>query len=140
MFRSNNDDVAARRSGIEQILAYINANSQGRAVIVGGDTNDRWTNAGVSINLLTEAGFRDPWVDLIKGGQYPVAGSTADACGVPAASNECEIVDKVLYRSGDSVSLSALEFAYRGNDFLQANGDILSDHNPVWVNFAYSSA
>ena len=28
---------------------------------------------------------------------YPAAGSPADACDVPAASNGCEVVDKVLY-------------------------------------------
>jgi hypothetical protein len=89
-------DINARRAGIEQILSYVNANSQGRAVIIGGDTNDRWTNSGRSIDLLLNAGFTDPWVDLIKGGTYPTAGSPADACGVPAASNNCEIVDKVL--------------------------------------------
>lgn len=78
------------------MLAHMETNTEGRAVIVGGDTNDRYTNAARSINLLVDAGFTDPWVDLVKGGEYPVAGSPADACDVPAASNECEIVDKVL--------------------------------------------
>jgi hypothetical protein len=133
-------DVAARRSGIEQMLSYINSNSAGRAIIIGGDTNDRYTNSGLSINLLIDAGFRDPWVDLIKGGQYPAPGSNANGCSVPAASNDCEIVDKVFYRSGSSVSLSALDFEYQGSVFLQPSGDILSDHNPVHVNFAYSKA
>lgn len=78
------------------MLAYIEENSVGRAVIIGGDTNDRWTNEGRSIDLLTDAGFEDPWVELIKGGTYPAADGEADACDVPAASNECEVVDKVL--------------------------------------------
>lgn len=122
------------------MLSYINSHSAGRAVIIGGDTNDRYTNSGRSINLLIDAGFSDPWVDLIKGGNFPAAGAEANACGVPAEPNECEIVDKVFYRSGDSVSLSALEWTYMTDFFLQPNGDILSDHNPVHVNFAYSSA
>lgn len=78
------------------MLAYMEENSVGRAVIVGGDTNDRYTNAARSINLLVDAGFTDPWVDLIKGGEYPTAGSPANGCDVPAPSNECEVVDKVL--------------------------------------------
>ncbi len=74
----------------------MSSNSAGRAIVIAGDTNDRWTNAALSLNLLTQAGFTDPWVDLIKGGVYPTAGSTADPCAVPAASNSCEVVDKVL--------------------------------------------
>lgn len=65
--------------------------------MVFGDTNDRYTNAGVSISLLTsEVGLKDPWIELINGGVTPTAGSTANPCGKPAASNQCEIVDKVL--------------------------------------------
>ena len=109
-------------------------------MIIGGDTNDRYTNSGLSINKLIDAGFHDPWVELIQGGQFPTPGAPANPCSVPAASNQCEIVDKVFYRSGDSVSLSALEWTYMSNFFIQPNGDILSDHNPVHVNFAYSTA
>lgn len=79
------------------MINYIEANSIGNAVMVFGDTNDRYTNAEVSISMLTtEIGLRDPWVELIKGGNTPIAGAPADPCGKPAASNQCEIVDKVL--------------------------------------------
>ena len=96
MLRSDTGDANARRAGIQQLLADIEATSAGRAVVIGGDTNDRYTNSAVSITLLTGAGFEDPWVELVKGGQYPTPGSTVDACGLPAVSNVCEIVDKVL--------------------------------------------
>jgi hypothetical protein len=132
-------DIVARRSGIQQILSYINANSAGRAVIIGGDTNDRYTNSDLSINLLSQAGFTDTWVQLVKAGQYPTSGSTANPCDVPAQSTDCEIVDKVLYRSGDAVELSALEFSYETGVFVQADGNRLSDHNPIHVQFAYST-
>jgi len=79
------------------MINYIEANSIGNAVMVFGDTNDRYTNAEVSISMLTtELGLKDPWVQLINGGNTPVAGSPANACGNPAASNQCEVVDKVL--------------------------------------------
>lgn len=81
---------------MDQILDYVKSNSKDRAVIVAGDTNDRWTNAGRSIDKLTGAGFKDAWVQLINGGTFPVAGATANPCKVPAADNKCEIVDKVL--------------------------------------------
>ena len=94
--RSDTGDADARRAGVEQILAYIDTNSAGRAIIVAGDTNDRYTNSDVSITLLTGAGFNDAWVELTQGNVYPTPGATANACSVPAASTACEIVDKVL--------------------------------------------
>ncbi|KAF5669940.1 endonuclease exonuclease phosphatase [Fusarium heterosporum] len=136
---SDQGDVDARTSGINQILEYVNANSNGRAVIVAGDTNDRWTNAGRSINKLTDAGFSDSWVQLINGGVYPTAGATANPCSVPAPNNKCEIVDKVFYRSGTSVKLTAKTFKYVPEAFVQPDGNILSDHNPVLVNFSYTA-
>ncbi|KAH8178130.1 hypothetical protein LIA77_03212 [Sarocladium implicatum] len=135
---SNNDDVASRSAGIDQLLAAINANDNGSPIIVAGDTNDRYTNSGVSITKLLSAGFKDPWVDIIKGGKVPVAGSTADACGNPADDNTCEIVDKILYRSGKSVALSATSFNYVPEDFRQPDGNILTDHNPVLVDIKWS--
>ncbi|KAF4974429.1 hypothetical protein FZEAL_8672 [Fusarium zealandicum] len=136
---SNKGDIDARSAGIDQILAHINSNSQGRAVIVAGDTNDRWTNSGRSLDKLTAVGFTDPWVDLVRSGSYPEAGSTAKPCDVPAANNNCEIVDKVLYRSGSSVRLTATSFNYESKVFVQPDGNILSDHNPVYVNFSWST-
>lgn len=67
-----------------------------RPVIIAGDTNDRWTNSGRSIDKLTTEGFKDAWVELVQAGRYPEAGAPANPCNVPAANNECEIVDKVL--------------------------------------------
>ncbi|KAM5349419.1 hypothetical protein ACJ41O_005924 [Fusarium nematophilum] len=137
---SDKGDIDARSAGIDQILAYVNSNSQGRAVIVGGDTNDRWTNSGRSINKLTAAGFKDAWVELIRSGSFPEAGAAADPCKVPAANNQCEIVDKIFYRSGSSVKLTATSFNYVPEVFVQPDGNILSDHNPVHVEFTYSAA
>lgn len=94
--RSDSGDSDARRSGVEQMLAYIESSSAGRPVIIGGDTNDRYTNAARSLDILLDAGFTDPWVDIIKDGIYPTAGSAANACDVPAASSDCETVDKIL--------------------------------------------
>ncbi|KAF4445648.1 hypothetical protein F53441_10648 [Fusarium austroafricanum] len=136
---SNQGDINARSAGIDQILDYVKANSKDRAVIVAGDTNDRWTNSGRSINKLTDAGFTDSWVQLIQGGKYPVAGAAANPCPVPAPDNKCEIVDKVFYRSGASVKLNAKTFNYVPKVFVQPDGNILSDHNPVLVEFSWTT-
>lgn len=43
------------------------------------------------------------------------------------------------YRSGDSVKLSALNYRHESTKFVQSNGDRLSDHNPMLVEFAWSA-
>ncbi|EXJ62591.1 hypothetical protein A1O7_03029 [Cladophialophora yegresii CBS 114405] len=133
-------DKNARHANDEQLLAYIAANSVGRAVVIAGDLNDRYTEAGRSIDLLTRAGFHDAWIELVRGGSEPAAGSPNIDCGIPAGRNDCEDVDKILYRSGDSVGLSALNYIHVANKFVQPNGERLSDHNPIRVEFAWSTA
>ncbi|KAM0195793.1 hypothetical protein ACHAPI_006348 [Fusarium lateritium] len=137
---SDKGDIDARAAGIDQILEYVKSNSKDRAVIVAGDTNDRWTNSGRSIDKLTGAGFKDTWVQLVNGGTFPTAGAPANACKVPAADTKCEIVDKVFYRSGALVTLTAKTFKYVPEVFVQPDGNILSDHNPVLVSFSWSKA
>ena len=67
-------------------------------------------------------------------------GSPANGCPRIAPNNDCEVVDKVFYRSGDSISLSAMNWNYESTFFVQPDGSELSDHNPILVEFAYSSA
>lgn len=45
------------------------------------------------------------------------------------------VLTSCRYRSGTGVQLTARTFEYASERFLQANGSILSDHNPVLVNF-----
>jgi hypothetical protein len=62
-----------------------------------------------------------------------------DACKNPVASDaKCETVDKVFYRSSPLLTLKAKTFAYDSLRFLQADGNILSDHNPVRVDFDWT--
>ena len=43
------------------------------------------------------------------------------------------------FRSGDSVKLTATSFNYLANVFVQPDGNILSDHNPVHVEFSWTN-
>ena len=138
LYSGDSGDFSARASGVQQILDYMSANSAGRAVIVAGDTNDRYTNSGRSISRFADAGFKDAWVERVNGGVYPAEGAAANPCAVPAASSACEIVDKVLYRSGGGVTLGAASFDYETDLFVQPDGNVLSDHNPIRVEFTYS--
>lgn len=138
---ADSDDaaLAARRANIEQLSDFIQANSSGNAVIVMGDTNTRYTRAGDNIRtLLSENGLKDPWVDLIKGGTAPAQGSDALVCDSAAPTNDCEVVDKVLYRGSDLMSLNATRYNNEWASFLRSDGKHLSDHFPHTVGFSYT--
>ncbi|MGW0707068.1 jacalin-like lectin [Streptomyces sp. NPDC002643] len=138
---ADDDDaaLAARRANIEQLCDFIQANSSGNAVIVMGDTNTRYTRAGDNIRtLLSENNLKDPWVDLVKGGTPPAQGSDALVCDSAAPTNTCEVVDKVLYRGSDLVSLDATRYNNEWTKFLREDGEHLSDHYPHTVDFSYT--
>ncbi|MFI9767832.1 jacalin-like lectin [Streptomyces sp. NPDC052415] len=131
--------LAARRANIEQLSDFIQANSAGNAVIVMGDTNTRYTRAGDNIRtLVSENGLRDPWVDLVRGGSAPAPGSDALVCDAAAPTDDCEVVDKILYRGSGLVSLNATSYHNAWASFLREDGEHLSDHFPHTVGFSYS--
>ncbi|MFJ9584088.1 jacalin-like lectin [Streptomyces acidicola] len=133
------DALAARRANIEQLSDFIQANSAGNAVIVMGDTNTRYTRSGDNIRtLVNENGLTDPWVKLVKGGTPPAQGSDALVCDAAAPTNDCEVVDKVLYRGSDLVTLNATRYNNDWKSFLRSDGKHLSDHYPHAVDFSYT--
>jgi hypothetical protein len=129
----------ARRKNIIQMVNYINTNSAGNAVLLTGDWNCRYTREGDNIRLLTtDAGATDVWVELIKNGLMPEQGSDALMCDGIVTDYECEIVDKIFYRSNNFITLNPLEFTYEDAKFRDENGDMLSDHRPVYTRFEYA--
>ncbi len=131
--------LAARRANIEQLSDFIRANSAGNAVIVMGDTNTRYTRTGDNIRtLLDENGLTDPWVELVRGGTPPAQGSDPLVCDAAAPADDCEVVDKVLYRSSDLVALDATRYGNEWASFLRSDGEHLSDHFPHTVGFTYT--
>ncbi|MFH9859609.1 jacalin-like lectin [Streptomyces sp. NPDC017202] len=138
---STDDAMAARRANIEQLSDFIQANSSGNAVIVMGDTNTRYTRAEDNIRtLVTENGLTDPWVKLVKGGTAPDRGADALLCPTTAPTNDCEVVDKVLYRGSRLLSLDATRYRNAWASFLDSAGGNLSDHFPHTVDFSYTLA
>lgn len=131
-------DETARNSNLHQVADYIDSWSAGNAVLVFGDTNSRYTREADDIRVFErQNGLTDPWVELIHDG---VAPSQELLCENPSTTNACETVDKVFYRGNAVVGLSATAFNYESSKFLQANGSILSDHNPITVKFTWASS
>jgi hypothetical protein len=132
-------DLEARQSNLQQVADYIDTWSIGNAVLVFGDTNSRYTRTGDNTRVFkTQNSLTDAWVELIEGGVYPTQGADASECDNPSTTNDCEVVDKVLYRGNRFITLDAIDFNYIGSEFLQDDGNILSDHNPILVNYTWS--
>jgi len=132
-------DLAARAANIRQMLAFIQANSAGNALLVLGDTNSRYTRAAdVLPELLTGAGLTDVWVELARGGVLPAVGAALTAgCASDPAGGDCERVDKIFYRSGGNLALTATSYAIPPQ-FVDELGAPLSDHDPVAATFDFA--
>ncbi|EKG12840.1 Mannose-binding lectin [Macrophomina phaseolina MS6] len=129
-------DEAARTSNIQQVADYIDAWSVGNAVLVFGDTNSRYTRVADNIAVFTsQNGLTDAWVELEHAGTPP---STELLCENPSTTDACETVDKLFYRGSKLLTLSATDFRYDSKNFLQSNGSVLSDHNPILTTFDWS--
>lgn len=126
---SDSADLAARRKNIAQLCEYIKFRSKDHAVIILGDTNSRYTREGDDIRKILELGFKDAWIELEKGGILP------EQNGVTLAD---EVVDKIFYRSNNTIKLTALEYDLPSSAFLDANGEWLSDHRPLFTKFQFN--
>ena len=127
--------LAARRSNLRQLADFVLANSEGNAVIALGDFNSRYTRAeDILPEFAANLGLTDVWVELSRGGVVPGIGPSLDDCAFDLAGASCERVDKIFYRSGGDVVLAALGHTVAG-DWVDAQGDQLSDHWPVSAEF-----
>ncbi|KAJ5580521.1 hypothetical protein N7450_006822 [Penicillium hetheringtonii] len=143
---TEDDDEVARNSNLQQVADYIDTWSIGNAVVVMGDTNSRYTRSedtGIRV-FNSQNNLKDVWVELEMNNVYPTAGAEASICDNPSTIETCEIVDKALYRRSDIVTLAANGFRYDGTNFLNTDpeysGAVLSDHNPILVNFTWSKS
>ncbi|KAF2829966.1 endonuclease/exonuclease/phosphatase family protein-like protein [Ophiobolus disseminans] len=132
-------DLSARASNLRQVSSHIKSHSAGNVVLVFGDSNTRYTRAGdIPSVFATENSMTDAWIKLAKNGVAPLPGTDALVCDKPSPNTTCETVDKVWYRGSPVVNLQATSFDYVSDMFLQQDGSVLSDHNPVLVDFAWT--
>jgi endonuclease/exonuclease/phosphatase family metal-dependent hydrolase len=121
------EDQRLQGEDFSQLAEFIAATSAGRAVILGGDTN-----------LHTDGTHPDAEGDadaVIWQGFLAATGLT-DACadtGCPDTGS----IDKIAYRSGEGVRLTATSHAMPRERFTAPDGDALSDHPPVVVEFTW---
>jgi endonuclease/exonuclease/phosphatase family metal-dependent hydrolase len=132
-------DLAARADNLSQLSSFISTHSAGNAVLVMGDTNTRYTRAADTIrDFASRNGLTDAWVQLQRDGVPPAAGSDALVCDENAVTNDCEVVDKVLYRGNRLLNLDATFYNNEHAKFLDSAGAMLSDHDPITVRFSWT--
>jgi hypothetical protein len=115
-----NDDLL-REQGMRQLAAFMHTYSAGRAVLVGGDFNlhtDTEPDGSTYQLLLSLAGLTD----------------SCAAVGCPESGR----IDKWAFRSSTTLTLTPLEWRNDTALFRDGNGDMLSDHDPVAVRFAWA--
>lgn len=136
-------DLEARRANIIQFIDYVQSHSQGNAFIITGDFNCRYTRAEDNIRLVSDDLYAtDVWIQLIKEGTEPEQGSEALVCPETDILTDfsCELVDKIFYRGNNHITLTPLEFTYEDAKFRDSDGNMLSDHRPVYTKFRWTLA
>ncbi|GMF33651.1 unnamed protein product [Phytophthora lilii] len=132
-------DEVARASNLAQLSEYINANSADNAVIVMGDTNTRYTRSADTILEFVEGlGLTDGWVQYVRNGVYPTKGADAIVCDENNITNACEVVDKILFRGNNYISLTLEKWNNENAAFLNDDGGMLSDHPPISSIFSWT--
>lgn len=114
-------DEVLREQGVDQLLAAMSTYSAGRAIIIGGDFNlhtDEEPDGTTYQRLLTSAGLTDT--------------CTAVGCADPGR------IDKFAFRSNDAVAITPLSWSNEDALFQDGNGDDLSDHEPIAVQFDWT--
>lgn len=136
--RIGREDVTARTANLHQEAEQTAVRSARSAMVVFGDTNSRYSRTGdVGLQELIAAsgpGMTDIWVQLDRDGVVPTAQLL---CRTQATRAYCATVDKVFYRTSSLMDISTTAFAYVSDRFLQADGSIPSDHNPILANFTW---
>ena len=117
-----NDEVL-RDAGITQLSNFIQANSAGHPLIVGGDFNlhtDEEPDSTQFNRLLAETGLVDVCAAL--------------ACPQPGR------IDKFLFRSSDDLTITPLSGRFETDVFMRSDGEPLSDHDALAVRFGWTLA
>jgi len=134
----NTESLAARRGNIAQLCNYIQQHSAGNPVIIMGDFNSRYTREGDTIRALSQIGFTDLWIDLIRNGDVPeISPDKLDDCDSNRTNANCERVDKIFFRSSDNVIITPTKYQVDDSRFYYNSSDTsqLSDHWPLFADF-----
>jgi hypothetical protein len=118
------EDQPLKQLDFEELAAYVNANSIGRAIILGGDTN-----------LHTDQAYAGGIWDTFRSatGVVDVCDTIPADCGVDA-----DDIDKFAYRNSDALEIVPLSHDFEIDKFVYSGG-ALSDHDALAVRFRWTA-
>jgi len=119
---NSDHDKELKAMNMRDLAAFMNTMSAGRAIILGGDFNMR---------LRREA-------DAANFEYLTSATGLSDACIDVGVFDDDEI-DKFFYRSNDRVTITPVSCTFPTDKFSDANGEPLSDHDPLAVGFSWQA-
>ena len=122
-------DQALQADDFAQLADFIEANSAGAAIILGGDTN---------LHTETEHPDASGGADITIWEDFLAAAGLTDACDATGCA-ETSRIDKIAFRSGEGVDIEVLTHQFLGDEFVDASGEDLSDHEPLQVTFRWTS-
>jgi endonuclease/exonuclease/phosphatase family metal-dependent hydrolase len=123
------EDQRLQVEDFDQLAAYIEEHSAGRAVILGGDTNLHTDGDHPDSSGGADAAIWQGFLDRT---------GLADTCTEALGCTEPGAIDKVAIRSGGGVTLEATSHAFPRERFRAPDGEDLSDHPPLAVDIAWS--
>jgi hypothetical protein len=126
---STPEDQTLQRDDFEQLGNHIVENSEGRAIVLGGDTN-----------LHTDTDPEDPQdaEDLQIWQEFLQLTGLTDVCDAIGCDDPGRI-DKFAFRSNDRVVLEATSWMFEVDKFQRDDGEPLSDHDALAVTFRWKS-
>lgn len=146
----NAEQIAVQDRQLTQLAEAVKANTNGRPILIIGDTNCRYTRNKITDNLITPLSelytIKDVWVERFRENQ------TAPAYGDPAlmvpesdktssaAYETGEIVDKIFYLvpKGYNLSMTLDKLVFDADNYKKKDGTLLGDHVPVIATFTIS--
>jgi len=123
-------DQSLQADDFEQLAAYVAEHSKGHAVILGGDTN-------LHTDLVHPDGHQGDDIEIWDA--FLDATGLTDSCTELKCSSPGSI-DKVAYRDGGGVDLTATSWDKPADRFVDAAGEDLSDHEPLVVELRWQPA
>lgn len=111
------EDVASRETQVQEALAALDAHSSGRAILFTGDFN------------LGDDPEDEPAVEAYRSWGLVDA---CDAVGCPEPGR----IDRLWFAGGEDVALEVRDW-WLPEDFVDAGGEPLSDHDPIGFEVAW---
>ncbi len=125
-------DQELQAADYDQLATFIDEHSAGRAVLLAGDTN-------LHTDVTTDPDHPEGAGDLAIWERFLERTGLVDVCE-PLECDDADRIDKVAFRSDGGIELEPISRSWETATFVRADGQPLSDHDPLAVRFRWSAA